>query len=242
MNKEEFRVTLNTELKELSKIEINELIDNLINYIPSEYYEFLLCKIKYFKNEKCEISDEDISQYKDILDNFKKISNGEICFRSYAYETGTYSYYDADLDYVYYLSGELQEIFNETYRLIKKLMLYKEYNKIITLFECIIDTDYTCEEVGNPEYDDSDDVYDTYEVSIETVKNDLGIDLNKICLYAIYSLIMCDKSDKFEKMLKYTKICYNINIKDVTNIGIDKINEFDVLYNEWLKYLNENVK
>ncbi len=239
MNKEEFKTILNAELKELSKSEVNDLINILIDNLSSEYYEFLLCKIKYFKNEKCEIDEETLLQYNYILDDFEKISNGEICFRSYSYETETYSYYDADVDYVYYPSSELRYVFNETYNLIKKLILYKEYSKVITLFEKIIYTNYTCEEVGNPEYDDSDEVYDSYEVDFKSIKNDLKIDLNKICLYAIYSLIMNNLEDKFERIYNYTKLCYNINIRDVENIGIEKINDFEKFYTEWSQYLND---
>lgn len=239
MNKNEFKIALMDELKELSNNEIDELINILIDDLTKDYYEYLLCKIKNFKNENCEIDEETISQYNDILDDFRKISNGEICFRSYAYETGTYSYYDADVDYVYYTTSELQYVFDESYKLIKKLILYKEYSKIITLFESIIYTNYTCEEVGNPEYDDSNEVYDTYEVDFNLVKNDLEIDLNKLCLYAIYSLIMCNKSDKFEKIFKYTKIFHSINMKEVENVGIEKIKDFDKFYTEWAKYLKE---
>lgn len=106
----------------------------------------------------------------------------------------------------------------------------------------IIYTDYTCEEIGDPEYDDSDEVYDSYNVDFGLIKHDLGIDLNKLCLYAVYSLIMCNKANKFERMLEYTKICHNINLKDVKNIGIEKINDFEKNYDKWLKYIEENVK
>ena len=242
MNKENFEIELSKELENLSISEIKDLIKELIDILPSNYYEYIICKIKNFKGEKYKLDDDTLNEYNQILDDYKKIENGEICFQSYSYETGTYSYYDANVDYVYYPSSELREILDDTYELIEKLVLYKEYSKVITLFELIINTNYTCEEVGNPEYDDSDLVYDTYEVSFSNIKNDLEIDLNQACLYAIHSLIMENKSDKFEKIWNYTKICYNIDIRDVLNVGIEKINNFDEIYNEWLKYIEERKK
>lgn len=236
MNKENFKIELNKELENLSINEIKDLINQLMSRLPSNYYEYIICKIKNFKGEKYKLDDDSLKEYDRILDDFKKIENGEICFKSYSYETGTYSYYDADVDYVYYPSCELKEILIDAYKLIEKLVLYKEYSKVITLFETIINTNYTCEEVGDPEYDDSDEVYDTYEVDFNDIKNNLEIDLNQACIYAIYSLIMCNKSDKFEKIKNYTKIFHNIDIKNVLNIGIEKINNFDEFYNEFLKY------
>lgn len=239
MNREKFKIELIKELESLSTCEIKNLINELVDGLSSDYYEYIICKIKNFKGEKYKLADYVLNEYNQILDAFKKIENGEICFRSYSYETGTYSFYDADVNYVYYPSFELEKILIDTYKLIKKLVLYKEYSKVIILFESIINTNYTCEEVGNPEYDDSDEVYDTYAVDFNYIKNNLEIDLNQACIYAIYSLIMCNKSDKFEKIWNYTKICYNIDIRDSLNVGIEKINNFDKFYNDWIKYKEE---
>ncbi len=118
-------------------------------------------------------------------------------------------------------------------------MLYKEYDKVITIFESIINTDYTCEEVGDPEYDDPNNIYSIYEIDINTIKDDLGIDLKSACLYAIYSVLMSNKKDKFEKIWNYVSICKNVNIKDVKNIGIEKIKNFDEFYVDWKKYLED---
>ena len=241
MDKESFKIELSKELKSLSINEIKNLINELVDKLPANYYEYIICKIKYFKDEKYELDEDTLNKYNKILVDFERIENGDVCFKSYSYETGTYSYYDADEDYVYYPSNELKQILIDTYYLIKKLVLYKEYSKVITLFESIINTNYTCEEYGDPEYDDSDEVYDTYGVDFNDIKDDLGIDLNQACIYAIYSLIMCDKSDKLEKIWKYTEIC-NVEIKDVLNIGIEKINNFDQFYNEWLKYTEKKKK
>lgn len=236
MDKEDFIIELNKELENLSTKEIKNLMNEFVSRLPSNYYEYIICKIKNFKGEKYKIDEDYLKEYDRILALFDKIENGEICFKSYSYETGTYSYYDADVDYVYYPSCELKEILIDTYKLIEKLVLYKEYSKVITLFECVINTNYVCEEVGNPEYDDSDETYDTYEVNFNDIKNSFEIDLNQACIYAIYSLIMCNKSDKFKKILNYTKICTNIDVRNVLNVGIEKINNFDGFYNEWLKY------
>ncbi len=239
MNIENFKMELNKELKTLSAHEVIDLINGLIDKLPSDYYEYIICKIKNFKGEQNNIDEDILKKYNEILTKYEEIENGEICFKGYSYETGTYSYYDADIDYVYYPTHELEEVFADTYELIKKLVLYREYGRVITLFESIINTNYTCEEVGNPDYDNSDEIYDTFEVDFDMAKNNLGIDLNKACLYAIYSLIMSNKSNKYDKIFDYIKICPNVNIKDVLKIGIEKIDNFNEIYSEWIKY-NEN--
>ncbi len=242
MDKENFKIELNKELEDLSLREIKNLINELVDRLPSSYYECIICKIKYFKGEENTIDENTLKEYNKILADFEKIQNGEICFKSYSFENGTYSYYEESVDYSYYPSNELKEVLDNTYKIIKRLVLYKEYMKVITLFESIINTSYTCEEVGNSEYDDSDEVYDSYEVDFNDIKDNLEIDLNQMCLYAIYSLLMCNKSDKFEKIWKYTKICHNIDIKGVLNVGIEKIDNFSEFYSEWLKYKNKREK
>ncbi len=239
MNRENFKIELNKELENLSIEEIKNLINEFIDRIPSNYYEYIICKIKYLKGEKYNLDDDTLKEYEKILADFEKIENGEICFKSYSYETGTYSYYSEDVDYVFYPSSEIKEVLVASYNLIKKLILYKEYSKVITLFESIINTRYTCEEGGNPEYDNSDVVYDTYDVDFNDIKDNLGIDLNKTCIYDIYSLIMLNKSDKYEKIWEYKKICNDINIKEVLNVGLEKIDNFDKIYNEWVKYVEK---
>lgn len=241
MDREIFKAELNKELKDLTTQEIIKLINELVDKLSSSDYEYLLCKIKHFKGEDFKLDNSTIKEYNNILSDFEEIKNGEICFKSYSYETGTYSYYDADVDYVYYPSYEIKKVLINTYELIKKMVLYSEYEKAITLFESIIYTNYTCEEVGNPEYDDSDEVYDIYEVDFNNIKNNLGIDLNNACLYAIYSITMLNKSDKFEKICNYYKVCPDINIKDIKNIGIEEIDDFDKFYTELTKYLDKKI-
>ena len=239
MDKEKLKSKINKELKETSVDEMKKLIIELLEKAPSYSYEYVLCKLKDVKNENLELDHDTLNEYERILADFEKIENGDICVRSYTYETGTYSYYDADVDYVYYPTYELKEVLVDACEMIKKLVLYKEYGKVITLFESIIHTNYTCEEVGNPEYDDSDEVYDVYDVDFNNIKYNLEIDLDEACVYAIYSLIMCNKSDKLEKIWEYKKVFYNVNIKDAQYVGIEKIAHFDKFYEEWTKYLEQ---
>ena len=118
MDKENFIIELNKELENLSTKEIKNLMNEFVSRLPSNYYEYIICKIKNFKGEKYKIDEDYLKEYDRILALFDKIENGEICFKSYSYETGTYSYYDADVDYVYYPSSELKEILIDTYKLI----------------------------------------------------------------------------------------------------------------------------
>ena len=60
MNKEIFKNEFNMELEDMSITEIKNLINELLNEVSSNYYEYLLCKIKYLKGE----------EYDNIIDNF----------------------------------------------------------------------------------------------------------------------------------------------------------------------------
>ena len=98
-------------------------------------------------------------------------------------------------------------------------------------------SDYFCEEISNPEYSDSDEVIDTFDMNLNSLKDNLDLNINTVILYAIYVVIIGDSKDKFKKIDSYIKNMH-IDIRDCQNLGIEEISNFDIFYDEWLKYKN----
>lgn len=119
--------------------------------------------------------------------------------------------------------------------------MHKKYSDAIEIVDLLLFAEYICEEVGNPEYDNSNEVYDTFERNIEDFKDSLDFDFNELLLYAIYSVIMSNCYNKNEKIFNYIKY-RNINITQVKNIGIEEINNFDKFYDEWIEFLDKKDK
>jgi len=189
-------------------------------------------------NNELSISDEEIIEKISYIDSkFKEIETGNICFRCYAIETGYYSYYEEEYDYHYYPIKEMDVVLNETYEFGKKLIYYKKYLEAIRIFDLILYSKYTCEEVGNPEYDDSDDVYDYFDIDLETVKHNLDFDIKDVCLYSIYAVLACNNQNKNEKIYKYLKQTNPVSIEDALSLGIEEIKDMDNFYKDWIKFL-----
>lgn len=235
MKREEFIKQIEKNIEDMSLENAKQVIIQLGSKIPSSLFETMMCIIK---NLNGNIEEYDIDILKsEIYSDFKEIENGNIYFKCYSYGTGTYSYYDEDLAYSYFPTAELNKILNKTYDFIVKAVLHKKYADAIEIFDLFLYTDYSCDEVGNPDYDNSDEVYDTFERSIDDVKESLDFDFNKLLLYAIYSVIIGNYSNKKEKIYEYTKHG-KINIENVKTIGIEEIKNFDKFYQEWLEFID----
>ena len=77
MDKENFEIEFSKELEDLSISEIKELTKELVDNLPANYYEYIICKIKYLKGKKYNLDDVTLKQYEKILADFEKIENLE---------------------------------------------------------------------------------------------------------------------------------------------------------------------
>ncbi len=241
MEKEQFIKEFNQELEGLNENELKEFINELVLNAKNSKYDYFLFKIKNFKNEENPLDEKTIKEYNNILKKFTKVENGEICLKSYSYWTGTYSYYDEDTEYVYYPSKELHLFLVNLGQLLEKLVLYKEYKKVIELFDRLYNTTFLCEEIGNPEYADNNDVIDSYDVEFQSVIDDLNIDTSKMCLLCIYSLIMTKDPNLYEKIFDYNRHFY-IEFENLNTYGLTQIENYDEFYQGWLNYQKEHEK
>jgi len=240
MNKIEFKNELENNLKELDLNKTKKFIAKLGDIIPDYLYEKVICIAKDI-NGNLTLSIDEINKKMEIINNsFKEIEEGNVCFKSYSYEAG-YGPFGSDYDYEYFNSSEINDIINNAYEFSKKLIYYKEYYRAIEVLELILYTNYSCEEVENPEYGDVDSVLDTYDVDINTSKEALDFNLDYVYLYLIYATLASNRQDKCEKIYKYMSDNYYIKIDDSLNLGIEEIKNIDKFYDEFKKYLiNKN--
>ncbi len=130
-------------------------------------------------------------------------------------------------------------ILEYAYDFVKELIFYKEYSKAIQILDLILFTNYSCEERGNPEYQDTDEVFDTFEITITAVENCIPFSIEVLCRYGIYAVLKSTIPDPCSKIYRYLELCKHTTIKDTLAMGIEPINNIQEFYQKWQKYLEE---
>lgn len=236
MDKKAFINRINNIVKNLSVNETRMIIEELLDFIPHRLYEKCICKIE----NELGLNSVNILQLeqeiKEVRDYFKKINSSEICFRCYSYNTGNYGFYGEE-DYEYYTTPEMAKSLDIAYNLGRKLVYYKEYAKAIEVFDLILYSEYCVEEVGNPEYDDTEDVYDTFYIDLSSAKTALDFDYDYVCLFCIYAVLMGNYKNQNEKIYNYLKQCSHSDLEKALNLGIEKIKLTESFYKRWNKFL-----
>ena len=238
MNENDFIKEINKNIDGVSIDELRSIVMEICKDIPIRNYYKTLCRIKNIKNNDKILVDDIKEELDEMCKDFKKVQDGEIVFKCYAVETGNYSAFGEDYDYHYYPTNEMDSILNRMYDLICKLIFSKDYMETLNIIDLMLYSDYTCEEISNPEYSDDDEVIDTFDMDIDSLKENLDFDINTVILYAVYAIIMSDTSDKLKKIDGYIKD-KRIDIRNCQNLGIEEVPDLDEIYNEWLKYKNK---
>ena len=135
----------------------------------------------------------------------------------------------------------MNELLNRMYELIHKLIFSKNYKDTLNIVDLLLYSDYTCEEISDPEYSDSDEVIDTFDMDIFALQDNLDFYINTVILYAIYAIIMGDIEEKYKKIDSYIND-RNIDIRECQNLGIEEVSNLDKIYDDWLKYKKINKK
>lgn len=241
MTQEEFIEKLTTNINDLSKEEIYETISIIAKAIPKSKYEKILCTIQNKKGALKIDEDKLDKEMEEIKIAYDQIKDGNICFECYAYQNGFCGMGGEEYDYNYYLTTNIANILDKAYEFGKSLIYQKQYSKALEIFNLILFTNYYCNEVSDPEYDDTDEIYDTFEVEITDLSHLLDFDLDYVCLYGIYATIISyNKQDKYSKIYKYLSLCTHHSLKDALNLGIEKIDNLNLFYTEWISYLEKN--
>lgn len=239
MNENDFAKEINKNIDGVSIDELKAIVMEICKDIPKGNYYKTLFRIKNIKSNEI-LLDGIEEELDEICKDFKKAQDGEIVFKCYAVETGYYSMFGEDYDYFYYPTKEMDGILNRTYDLIHKLIFSKDYMKALNIIDLMLYSDYICEEISNPEYSDDNEVIDTFDMNMDSLKENLDFDINTIILYAVYAIIMSDTSDKIKKIDCYIKDKH-IDIRDCKNLGIEEVPDLDDIYNELLQYKNKMV-
>lgn len=237
MNENDFIKEINEIVDGASIDGLKAIIKEICKDIPNGNYYKTLCRIKNIKNNDQILIDNIKEKLDEIRKDFKKVQDGEIVFECYAVETGYHSGFGEDYDYHYYPTNEMDHILNRMYDLIRKLIFSNNYMEALNIIDLMLYSDYTCEEISNPEYSDDEETVDTFDMDINSLKDNLDFDINIIILYAVYAILMSDTSDKFKQIDGYIKDKI-IDIRDCQNLGIEEVPDLDEIYNEWLKYKN----
>ena len=238
MNENDFIKEINKNIDGTSMNELRAIVMEICKDIPIRNYYKTLCRIKNIKNNDKILVDDIKEELDEMCKDFKKVQDGEIVFKCYAVETGNYSAFGEDYDYHYYPTNEMDSILNRMYDLICKLIFSKDYMETLNIIDLMLYSDYTCEEISNPEYSDDDEVIDTFDMDIDSLKENLDFDINNVMLYATYAIIMSNTSDKFQKIDGYIKD-KRIDIRNCQNLGIEEVPDLDKIYDEWIKYKNK---
>ena len=237
-NENDFVKEINKNIDDASINDLKAIVMEIYKDIPERNYYKTLCRIKNIKNKDKNLLDDIKEELDEVCNDFIKVQDGGIVFKCYAVETGYYSAFGEDYDYYYYPTNEMDRMLNRMYDLIRKLIFSKNYMKALNIIDLMLYSDYTCEEISNPEYSDDDEVIDTFDMDIDSLKENLDFDINTVILYAVYAIIMSDTSNKFKKIDGYIKDKH-IDIRDCQNLGIEEVSDLDTIYDEWLKYKNK---
>ena len=226
----------------LSNINIenkSKILNNLVDKLPVELYEVLLCIIDdtlgNINISKTEIN----NKYNELKERFELIENSELTFKSYSYSTGYYSYYDEEYDYNYYDDEGVSDLLKEAYSFGIYLVNNKQYNLALKVFDLIVYTNYFCKETSNQEYDYYDDeVIDCYDIDLKQVESLLEFDLKQLYSYAIYTAYFC--KNRYKKIYNYLSCYKNITIEECKQLGIEKMDNLNEFYQNWIDFLSNN--
>lgn len=230
---------LNDLINEISLIESKEIIRRIALEIPEDKREKVICMIENMQGELA--ADEEFLEQsmESLKEDFEDIKEGDICFQCYSEESGEYGAFGDIYDYYYYSTKEMDGVLAVAYDFAKELIFYKEYGKAIQILDLILFTNYSCEERGNPEYQDTDEVFDTFEIDITEVENCIPFSIEELCRYGIYAVLKSTIPDPCSKIYQYLEFCTHTKIKDTLAMGIEPVNDIEDFYQKWQKYLEK---
>lgn len=240
INKVDKETYLNIVMEKLSNASLenkSSILNRLLEKLPSDLYDLSIGIIDDVLGLS-DISLDDVNErFNSIKEKFELIEEHELCFNSYAYETGTYSYFGDDYDYEYYDNEGISKVLEEAYSFGTYLINNKKYALALKVFDLIIYTNYFCEETSDPLYNDSDEVIDCYDIDLEQVEGLLNFDLKHLYSYAVYAAYFSD--DRYQKIYDYLSIYDGISFENCVNFGIEKLNNLSEFYQKWISFLSE---
>lgn len=230
MNDREFYEKLNDKVKNLTKEELIEFLNNMIRKIPNSKYKEILSMLD--SNNSTNYEDIEI-----VIENYKKQFKLIDDFEKYFYATGYEDYgeyynpWGGDWIWEYEDRDDIGDLIDDAYNDAVNLVFDKKYNYAKQLFDLILDTNYQfLDEDGG----------DNFEISLtELEENDLiNININTLCSYAIYTTYQ-STSGNVHKIYEYFKTpnFKNFSIEFSFNVGIERLIGLDKFWDNWIRLL-----
>lgn len=231
INEDEFYKQVNKRLEHTNLVQANNIIKNIVRNAPQNMYKLILDIINENVNIK-PVSTLDYNSLNDkineLKERFEKINSGEMYFRAECNER----YWEGDF-WIYSDEDNIANTIENTYDLIVELLADRQYEYAKTLIDLILRTEYSSY---------SDDTGDGNVLSLEDLESEelITIDVEKLCLYAIYIAYQISEKDKrYEAIYEYFKLreFREICIKDAFDIAEETPKGIDEFWYELAHFL-----
>ena len=226
---------LGKQIEDITIEKAKKLIIFLAKDISEDSYDKLFHYVRDQKGRKL-ISEEQVEEKLSVIKNdFKKIRDGKIILRYVIPYDENFIY----SSYAYELDKELIDILNNAIECAIEFVYCKRYKEALTIFDLLFCTKYQCSEV-NDLRQCNDKTLKVEHFNIHTLHQRFGFDHEKARKCAIYSLMITEQDHKmmFKKLEKYFGNADNdeLTLDDCKNMGIEEIDGYDQLLDEWFSY------
>ena len=231
MNSKEFYETIKEKLNNLELFEIKEFVCNLIRKIPDDKYDEVLAMLDFENTYDVLDIEKKIEEFKE---KFHKIDECEFHFYASGYEDyDGYDYWGDNWVWEYYDEDNLGGLIESAYLYAMNLVNKRLYNYAKQLLDLIIFTYYQAYDADAGEF---------YDLSLTDLSHHhlIQIDVDTLCLYAIYATYQMSEDSPVQKMHDYfqNEAFRNIHVEDSFSLGSEVLKDTDEFWREWIIFLS----
>ena len=230
MSSKDFCEKIKEKLNTLDLSEIKEFVYNLIRKIPDDKYDEVLAMLDLRKSYDILDIEKKIDEFEE---KFNKIDECEFHFYANGYEDyDSYDYWGDNWVWEYYDEDNLGGLIKSAYLYATNLVNKRLYNYAKQLLDLIIYTNYQA-------YDE--DAGEFYELSLTDLSchHLIQIDVDTLCLYAIYATYQIGEDSRVQKMHDYfqNEAFRNIHVEESFSLGSEVLKDIDEFWREWIMFL-----
>lgn len=230
MSSKDFCEKIKEKLNTLDLSEIKEFVYNLIRKIPDDKYDEVLAMLDLRKSYDILDIEKKIDEFEV---KFNKIDECEFHFYANGYEDyDSYDYWGDNWVWEYYDEDNLGGLIKSAYLYATNLVNKRLYNYAKQLLDLIIYTNYQAYDEDAGEY---------YELSLTDLSHHhlIQIDVDTLCLYAIYATYQIGEDSRVQKIHDYfqNEAFRNIHVEDSFSLGPEVLKDIDEFWREWIMFL-----
>lgn len=230
MSSKDFCEKIKEKLNNLELFEIKEFVCNLIRKIPDDKYDEVLAMLDLGNTYDVLDIEKKIEKFKE---KFNKIEECEFHFYANGYEDyDSYDYWGDNWVWEYYDEDNLGGLIKSAYLYATNLVNKRLYNYAKQLLDLIIYTNYQAYDEDAGEY---------YELSLTDLSchHLIQIDVDTLCLYAIYATYQIGEDSRVQKIHDYfqNEAFRNIHVEDSFSLGPEVLKDIDEFWREWIMFL-----